>query len=32
MIYFAGEATNRKYPATVHGAYLSGVRAGTELV
>jgi len=31
-IYFAGEATNRKYPATVHGAYLSGVRAGTELV
>ena len=32
MIYFAGEATNRKYPATVHGAYLSGVRAASELV
>ncbi|CAN0093989.1 unnamed protein product, partial [Laminaria digitata] len=23
---FAGEATNRRYPASVHGAYLSGVR------
>lgn len=23
---FAGEATNRRYPASVHGAYLSGIR------
>lgn len=23
---FAGEATNRRYPASVHGAYMSGVR------
>jgi monoamine oxidase len=27
VLYFAGEATSRKYPATVHGAYLSGVAA-----
>jgi monoamine oxidase len=26
-IYFAGEHTNSDYPATVHGAYLSGIRA-----
>jgi monoamine oxidase len=25
-IHFAGEATHRSYPATVHGAFLSGVR------
>ncbi len=28
---FAGEATNRRYPATVHGALLSGVREGERL-
>lgn len=30
-IFFAGEATHRQYPATVHGAYLSGVRAAGEI-
>ena len=28
LLYFAGEATHRKFPATVHGAYLSGVKVG----
>jgi monoamine oxidase len=27
VLFFAGEATHRKYPTTVHGAYLSGVAA-----
>ncbi len=31
-LYFAGEATSWRYPATVHGAYLSGVRAADEIV
>ena len=30
-IFFAGEATHRQYPATVHGAYLSGIRAAGEI-
>lgn len=25
-LHFAGEATNRRYPASVHGAYMSGIR------
>ncbi len=30
-LFFAGEATNRQHYATVHGAYLSGVRAAAEI-
>ncbi|MEM8638127.1 MAG: FAD-dependent oxidoreductase [Cyanobacteria bacterium P01_G01_bin.54] len=30
-LFFAGEATNADYPATVHGAYLSGQRAARRL-
>lgn len=29
-LFFAGEATHHDYPATVHGAYLSGVRAARQ--
>lgn len=32
VLYFGGEATNRDYNATVHGAYLSGVRAARDLL
>ena len=32
VLYFAGEATGREYPATVHGAYLSGIAAAEEIV
>ena len=31
-LYFAGEATNRRDPATVHGAYLSGRREGRRVL
>jgi monoamine oxidase len=30
-LFFAGEATQRASPATVHGAYLSGLRAAEEV-
>ena len=32
LLYFAGEATVSDFPATVHGAYLSGVRAAEALI
>lgn len=32
VLYFAGEATHRKFPGTVHGAYLSGVTAAEEII
>lgn len=31
-LFFAGEATCRTHPATVHGAYLSGLRASSEVI
>jgi len=30
-LFFAGEHTNRRYAATVHGAYLSGLRAARQV-
>ncbi|MBV7339781.1 FAD-dependent oxidoreductase [Chloroflexi bacterium TSY] len=30
-LFFAGEATSEEYPSTVHGAYLSGVRAALSI-
>lgn len=31
-LFFAGEATHSEHPATVHGAYLSGLRAAEEVL
>ncbi|CAJ0951833.1 unnamed protein product, partial [Mesorhabditis belari] len=31
-IYFAGEATHRFFPQTMHGSYLSGIRATTWML
>ncbi|KAF9995366.1 hypothetical protein BGZ80_004170 [Entomortierella chlamydospora] len=32
QLYFAGEATSRHYPATAHGAYLSGIKAAKDIL
>ena len=31
LIYFAGEHTHEKFSATIHGAYLSGIRAAKSM-
>ncbi len=31
-LFFAGEATHREYPATTHGAYLSGIREAERVI
>lgn len=31
VLFFAGEATSSDYPATVHGAFLSGIQAAEEI-
>jgi len=30
-LFFAGEATSQRYPATVHGAFLSGIEAAQKI-
>jgi len=32
QLFFAGEATCRTHPATVHGAYMSGLRAASQVL
>jgi len=32
LLFFAGEASCQTHPATVHGAYISGLRAAAEIV